>query len=281
MSSTVNIIIRACFNASMLFLMVSASLSLGQTLEKTLETPYGQLLVTAEPKGGGLTLTNKSSARIWSIEFAAQIVEPKGKPGRDASGYVSQLEPRQSKRAGSVGKIPKGADLVVKLLDLQVQADYRIEQPAFRKQTDSYELTATVNPANVAFTLANNTDEPIEVIWDESSFIETAGTAGRVVHEGVKYNNSSERQPNTFIPPHAQVKDSIFPVSKIQQVSGIWTNDALLPLIFKGDAVAISMNGREFSVYLRLLVEGKKVAEMITFRIAEASVERKLDFFAK
>jgi hypothetical protein len=271
----------------------------GQAFDKTVDTPYGPVVVHfAEDRLRGLTttVTNNTNVRFSDIKIRTELIPEKGKPrviGLGGSPVITAfgVDPGQTKEALGLivsGFRMKNATANVSLEELQLWADYRFESKGQVRETSDYKLTAAISPTGIEIEVVNKTQNPIEIIWDESSFIDYTGNAGRVMHSGVKYNERDQHQPNTVIPPGAKIQDKMTPTSAIRwsdgtrYTAGSWTTDAILPMQVSykdAEKVEKAATGAELTGYLRLLVNGNKVGESLKFKVAEASATRKLDFF--
>src|ERR1044072_3604922 len=70
------------------------------------------------------------------------------------------------------------------------------------------------------FKLENKSPHPLEVDWSRASFVDTNGTAHKVMHEGVRYIERDKALPPTVIPSGANISDVIVPVSLVSFESG-------------------------------------------------------------
>ena len=105
----------------------------------------------------------------------------------------------------------------------------------------------------VIFQLTNKTANPIEILWDRVSFVDTESEAHRVIHEGVRYIERDRALPPTIIPPGASASDSLFPTDYISYDSkeSEWkVRDLFEPSISR-------YKGETFSVFLPLKVNGR------------------------
>ncbi len=122
------------------------------------------------------------------------------------------------------------------------------------EHSDQFVEIAFSVPGNrqVAFTLRNKTDEPIEIPWDRVSFVGPDGTASKVVHQGVRYADSEKSHPPSVIPPGAKLEDFVYPADLVSWSGKEWRTPALFP-----DAPRAAIyKGRTFSVFLPMVVNG-------------------------
>lgn len=97
----------------------------------------------------------------------------------------------------------------------------RSTEGAYRYEDSSIKIT--LDPQHDSFTLDNETitleainahvinerDEPIKLIWDDSSIVHPDGTSGRITHSGVRCINVERSQPNSPIPSGAELSETI------------------------------------------------------------------------
>jgi hypothetical protein len=55
--------------------------------------------------------------------------------------------------------------------------------------------------AGIGFELSNQSELPIEILWDQSSFIDIDSQSSRIVHTDVRFVDKDRPQPNTVLPP--------------------------------------------------------------------------------
>lgn len=139
------------------------------------------------------------------------------------------------------------------------------------KELPGFEASFTIDPDDgIAFVFRNKLESPIEIIWDESSFINERDESSRLVHAGMKYIDKDRPQPNSFIPPLAKLTETAFPASYISFAGDSWKKSPLLPtdIAIQQDPSPLAMLvGKALRLYLRLMIEGKKVDYLVSFPI--------------
>jgi hypothetical protein len=88
-----------------------------------------------------------------------------------------------------------------------------------------------------SFLIENKSEETIKIIWDEAVYIDTGEMCSRVIHSGIKYNDSNYPQVPTVISKKAKYQDAVFPTDKIYYIDlgkytyhfGGWRNSPLFP----------------------------------------------------
>ncbi|HVY79867.1 MAG TPA: hypothetical protein VG994_02705 [Steroidobacteraceae bacterium] len=83
--------------------------------------------------------------------------------------------------------------------------------------------TAPVGGAAWNVSIENNTDNPMSVLWDESSFVVSSGeAAGRLIRGETRKLDTAKSQPPEPIPAHAKLVQTVFaekllPVEEIEE----------------------------------------------------------------
>jgi hypothetical protein len=128
-----------------------------------------------------------------------------------------------------------------------------------------------VRDKEIGVVVENNSDQPIEIDWNGSSFIDTDRSAKRIFHSGVKYADREQSLPNTTIPPLARSEDAVIPADHVRYSSDGWIEDSLFPAeVLPGDAEAAmrTLRGAKVSLFLQLLVSGKKTSVTLTSEVS-------------
>jgi hypothetical protein len=138
-------------------------------------------------------------------------------------------------------------------------------------------VIARIGGSRIAITVSNESDQPFEIDWNSSSFVDIARTAKRIFHSGVKYADREQSLPSTTIPPHAKVDDSVIPSANVSfsQAVGDWLEGRLVPPAVASDVVETmigSIKGGQVSLFLQMIVVGKKVPVTMTFTISDVRV---------
>jgi hypothetical protein len=124
-------------------------------------------------------------------------------------------------------------------------------------------------------TVENSSDQPIEIDWNGSSFIDTTRSAKRIFHSGVKYTDREQSLPNTTVPPLAKVEEAAIPTANVyysEGSTGGWREEPLLPTMIRPDLAETAMRtlkGAKVALFLQLLVTGKKTPVTLTFEVSD------------
>jgi len=62
-----------------------------------------------------------------------------------------------------------------------------------------------------SFELKNHSKHSVRIFWEQSAYVDTTGTAHRVIHKGIRWSDINETEPPTVVPPGAYVDDMIIP----------------------------------------------------------------------
>lgn len=151
--------------------------------------------------------------------------------------------------------------------------DYEFVQKSATKDFPSGVVTGTIGPTNIGITVENNSDQPLEIVWNDCSFIDMTRSAKRIFHSGVKYADREQSLPNTMVPPHAKAEDTAVPTANVRFSGGEyggWREEPLLPMRVPPDLAAKTiknMKGAKLELFLQLLVSGKKVPVSLVFEV--------------
>ncbi len=62
----------------------------------------------------------------------------------------------------------------------------------------------------IALASRNNTSDVIEVLWDQSSYIDESDTGSRLIRGNVRLVEKDHSQPDTVIPPGTKINETVF-----------------------------------------------------------------------
>lgn len=91
---------------------------------------------------------------------------------------------------------------------------------SYKYEDDYIEISWFVYSSQFSFTLKNKSDYSIKIPWDDVTYINTAGSVSRVMHEGVKYIDRYNSQPASVVPKGASLSDIIQPTENVYFISG-------------------------------------------------------------
>lgn len=189
-----------------------------------------------------------------------------------SGGTVALKSPGNTFTPGK--RVPKGkviSGFSARLIEANYLLHYSFDLKV--KEMPQFDASFTIGAeTGISFVLKNKLESPIEILWDQSSFINTRDESSRLVHAGVKYTDKERPQPNTVIPPMAKVSDTVYPSDYVVFSEDKWKNLPILPFTVGINNDPASFNfyvGKSVRLYLRLLIEDKKVDYLVSFTITE------------
>ncbi len=104
---------------------------------------------------------------------------------------------------------------------------------------DGVPISATpMGAAGWKFSIKNDTDAAVKVLWDESDFVASTGeTAGRLFSGETRRIDAGHPQPPAVVPPHASANESAF----AQKLVGIEFEENALHKRFNNSAAMITV----------------------------------------
>lgn len=90
----------------------------------------------------------------------------------------------------------------------------------YKYEDDYIDISWFVGSSQFSFTLKNKSEYSIKIPWDDVTYINTAGSVGRVMHAGVKYIDRNNSQPASVIPKGTSLSDIIQPTDNVYYSSG-------------------------------------------------------------
>jgi hypothetical protein len=157
-----------------------------------------------------------------------------------------------------------------------VALQYKFASPKLEQKFPGGSVSADIGTNQIEFVLFNDSDQPIEILWNDSSLISVDRTAGRIFHKGVKYADREQSLPNTTVPPQAKVDEMAIPAQNVQfeerRFSSGWETTPLLPSRWPVDTAEKLMNGlkgRKVVLFLQVMIAGKKVPVSLPFEVAD------------
>jgi hypothetical protein len=129
-------------------------------------------------------------------------------------------------------------------------------------ENSDYVIVFNYSKDGVIVVIKNLTNNPIKIFWEESAYISPSGTAGRIIHNGIKLLDRNQPQAPTVIPPGALITDYIVPSDNIyfsdDRYTGGWKYLPILTQYRVGSVVGL---------FLPMEVNGQKINMNYRFRI--------------
>jgi hypothetical protein len=190
--------------------------------------------------------------------------------------YISDLLPGSSttfEQKNEVSSVNLTNRTLAWRAECDVEFQYTFASPTVEQKFAGGSVSAVVGEKEIEFVVYNNSDQPIEILWNDSSLVGIDRTAGRIFHNGVKYADREQSLPNTTVPPQAKVEDAAVPTQNVRFAESYgWTTQPLLPFragVEKAEAIMIALKGRKIVLFLQVLIAGKKVPVSLPFEIAD------------
>jgi hypothetical protein len=139
-------------------------------------------------------------------------------------------------------------------------------------------VTGTIGSKQIEVSVENNSNEPIELSWNESSFIDFDRVAKGIFHVGVKYTDREQSMPNTIIPPLAKIEDAAIPASNVYYSDG-WLQRPLLAAevpVEQTEKIMTQMKGAKVALFLQFIVGGKKTPLTLAFEVSSVKPETQI-----
>ena len=147
----------------------------------------------------------------------------------------------------------------------------------YRYTDDIIDITWYVDTKQFNFELVNKSNHTIKINWDDISYVDINGRAGRVMHAGVKYDEKNNSQPGTTIPKGTRLSDLLLPTDNVSWISAgqysRWTETSLIPSVYKNkelyDLNAYKYIGKTMMILMPIVIENVQNDYVFTFKINE------------
>jgi hypothetical protein len=147
--------------------------------------------------------------------------------------------------------------------------------PEFKNQSEIKKfqwgtITCTPTSTGIALSLENDSDQPIEIDWNESSFIDFDHSAKTIVPGMFSPFNPIPLIPNSVAPPRARLKESITPKENYRRTGMGTSRKPLIPTSTDPGSAEKTIRdyvGKKMSLVVQLIVEGKKMPVAFEFEV--------------
>ena len=146
----------------------------------------------------------------------------------------------------------------------------------YRYEDDYIDIAWYVSSKQFNFELRNKSAHSIKINWDDITYVDIDGKAGRVMHSGVKYIDRNNSQPSTTIPKNASISDILLPTDNVYYVSGQyggWNEKYLIPCVYSKqetyDILAPTNVGKKMSILMPIMIENVQNDYIFEFNIDE------------
>ncbi|MFR9542772.1 MAG: hypothetical protein SNH27_12030 [Rikenellaceae bacterium] len=163
-------------------------------------------------------------------------------------------------------------DTKIVTLDVEGKTNYKYED-------DYIDISWFVGSSQFSFVLKNKSDYSIKIPWDDVTYINTAGSVGRVMHSGVKYTDRNASQPASIVPKGATLSDIVLPTDNVYYVSGQyggWRTSKLFNFLIDKNNIAITATpyiGKTVKILLPVLIEDVRNEYVFEFRINDITAK--------
>jgi hypothetical protein len=125
---------------------------------------------------------------------------------------------------------------------------------------EAFSISPSFSLYGIGLEFRNKTSDVIEVAWDQSVYIDEDANSSRLIKGNVNLAEKDRPQPNTVIPPGTKLQETVFPIDRVRQEDGKWTQVPILPefAYIPGMTKSKDLTGKETRLFLRLLVNDKK-----------------------
>ena len=148
------------------------------------------------------------------------------------------------------------------------------EETKYRFEDEMVEMVLFVDKKKISFSLLNKTKHSIQIVWDESVYIDQNGRRNRVMHQGVKYINKSQPQPPSIVARGATIEDVVIPADNVHLVGSSWRVYPLLPYSSEDATDAKNLIGEKLQVLLALQIQGVVNEYIFSFTINDVQIIR-------
>lgn len=156
----------------------------------------------------------------------------------------------------------------------------------YRFEDDYIAISWYVDETSFQFSLTNKSGKTLKINWDDISYVDMDGQAGRVMHSGVKYVERNNSQPSTTIPKGATLSDRLIPTNNVYSEPDIffgginWFEKHLFPRKEELSEDAVKANvakyaGKTMAILMPILIENTQNDYLFTFQIGVSSIEKR------
>jgi len=227
--------------------------------------------------------------RTWSaVSFELFLIGPSGEE-LGSSMVVLLPQPRSQESLFHAGPVhsfdelasfsttrienPNEYNFEIRNFDATYPVDYDFamtepeESQSLSFQDDAVAIEFDISEERIAFNLENKSSQPIQIDWNQVSYVDPDGSSNKVMHKGVKYANKDESLAPTTVPPNASIEDFILPTDLLVRTSDGWTEGSLFPDGSESEAY----DGQTFSLFMPLEIGEETQNYNFTFEVADVS----------
>lgn len=188
-----------------------------------------------------------------------------------SAGQVVQLKSPGNVIYADPSRLQSVAKSVYHVTSAPYRVKYQVEaRPILDSQ---FTILSVFGLKGIALEFRSNIDV-IEVLWDQSSYIDETGNSSRLIRSNVRLSEKDRPQPNSVIPPGTKLQETIFPIDHIRQNGkGELYQAGLFPELAENGASIQNaelfepLKGKTVRLFLQLLVGDKKINVTIPFEV--------------
>jgi hypothetical protein len=80
----------------------------------------------------------------------------------------------------------------------------------------------------IVFTISNNSDSDVRLLWDEASFVDPFSQSHRIIHSSTRPVNATATQVPTVVAAHSNVSDEAIPADYVEWRDSSWIKRRML-----------------------------------------------------
>lgn len=95
---------------------------------------------------------------------------------------------------------------------------------------DIIDVAMSFGDESISFTMVNNSNSSIKILWDDAAYMDQYGDAHRIIHTGVRLVDKEKAQVPSIIPRGAKLNDGVVPANLVNLIAGNWVYEPLSKL---------------------------------------------------
>ena len=146
----------------------------------------------------------------------------------------------------------------------------------YQYEDDFIKIKWWVSAYEFNFELTNKTKHALKINWDDISYVDIRGNAGRVMHKGIKYIDRNESQAPTTVPRGATISDILIPTENVYFLKGAyggWRTKTLFPFLYNSkaelNAAAGAYIGQKMTILMPIKIEDTTNEYNFVFNVDE------------
>lgn len=156
-----------------------------------------------------------------------------------------------------------------------MRVDFRLSHNSDSKKFPWGAITASALPDRITLSLENNSDQPIEIDWNGSSFIDVDRLAIKMIPSRVSVRSIGSPFPKSVVRPHSKINESVTPMKSLSSCAEACFVNSLIPSQVSpelAEKTAKLYSGKKMSVYFQLIIDGKKTPATLDFEVQSMSI---------